>query len=85
MMRWDEMMPDVWFWGWGILWAAMFTAFWALVLVGLALIVRWLWRAGSRAGAGSPHDETALEILKKRYARGEIGKEEFEAKKRDLL
>jgi putative membrane protein len=28
--------------------------------------------------------ETALEVLKKRYAKGEIGREEFEQKKRDL-
>jgi putative membrane protein len=33
---------------------------------------------------GLPQEESALEILKKRYARGEIGKEEYEAKKRDL-
>jgi len=31
------------------------------------------------------HTESALEILKKRYARGEINKEEFEAKKKDLV
>jgi putative membrane protein len=30
-------------------------------------------------------DETALEILQKRYARGEISKEEFDEKKKDLV
>lgn len=84
MMRWDEVVSGPWFWGWGVLWMAMFTAFWLLVLLGLALVVRWLWRAGSRIGAVPPLEESAMEILKKRYARGEIGKEEFEAKKRDL-
>jgi putative membrane protein len=34
---------------------------------------------------GQKSEETALEILKKRYARGEINKEEFEEKKRDLI
>ena len=31
------------------------------------------------------HAESALEILKKRYARGEISKEEFEERKKDLI
>ncbi len=31
------------------------------------------------------HTESALEILKKRYVRGEISKEEFEEKKRALI
>ena len=86
MMRWEEeMMSGPWVWGWGILWMLMITAFWVLVLLGLALVVRWLWRAGSEVRPAKLPEESALEILKKRYARGEIGKEEFETKKRDLL
>jgi len=85
MMRWEEMIPGALFWGWGILWMIMITAFWLLVLMGLALAVRWLWRVGSGIATVRTQEESALEILKKRYARGEIGKEEFEAKKRDLL
>jgi putative membrane protein len=84
MMRWDEITSGPWFWGWGLLWMFMIAAFWFLVLLGLALVIRWLWRAGSRIGTVSPPEESAVEILKKRYARGEIGKEEFEGKKRDL-
>jgi putative membrane protein len=41
--------------------------------------IRWL----VRQGRGSEPD-AALDILRQRYARGEISKEEFEAKKRDL-
>jgi putative membrane protein len=55
--------------------------FWILILVGLALLIKYLWEgAGVRAG-----HESALEVLKKRYARGEISKEEFEEKKKDLI
>lgn len=85
MMRWEEMMSGPWFWGFGILWMVMVTAFWLLILLGLVLAVRWLWRAGPGIRPVQLSEESALEILRKRYARGEIGKEEFEAKKRDLL
>ena len=73
-------------WGWGMGYGIMGMAhglLW-LVLVGLgiAVLVRWLRSDGRSTPA---QEESALEILKKRYARGEIGKEEFEDKKRDLV
>ncbi len=55
--------------------------FWILVIIGLVLLIRYLWQGGG----ARKEEESALEILKKKYARGEISKEEFEEKKKDLL
>ena len=57
--------------------------FWGVLIVGAVVGVRWLWDQG-RPAAGRGQEESSLEILKRRYARGEIGREEFELKKRDL-
>ncbi len=55
--------------------------FWILIIIGLVLLIKYLWE-----GAGARKvEESALEVLKKRYARGEISKEEFEEKKKDLM
>ena len=76
-------------WGWGMhpmMWGAwgfgmmlMMILFWGLVIGGVVMAIRWLSGQGKESRADS-----ALEILRHRYARGEINKEEFEAKKRDL-
>ena len=63
-------------WGLGMM---LLVVFWVLVIVGMVLGVRWLVTQGRES-----RSDTALEILRQRYARGEINKEEFEAKKRDL-
>ena len=67
-------------WGWGIGMMAMMFLFWALVIVGLIVGIRWLLGQGK-----ATRSDSALEILRQRYARGEINKEEFESKKKDLL
>lgn len=64
---------------WGIGMMFMMLVFWILVIVGLVLGVRWLMSEGKER-----RSDSALEILRQRYARGEINKEEFEIKKRDL-
>jgi putative membrane protein len=48
----------------------------------LVLVFIPLSRFSGRAGSGPA--ETALDVLKKRYARGEISKEDFERMKQDI-
>ena len=57
---------------------------WGLAIAGIVLLVRWLAVSTKRHETGGAAD-SPLEILKKRYARGEINKEEFETMKKDLL
>jgi putative membrane protein len=72
-------------------------AFVALVVTLLVLAVRWLWRAdqhsrygaSQRTGPGwgappTPRPDDPLEILRQRYARGEIDDEEYERRRRIL-
>ena len=56
--------------------------FWGLVIAGIVLLVRSVGR--SSGGGERERDKTALDILRERYARGEIDKTEFEQKRDDL-
>jgi len=59
--------------------------FW-LVMVGLiAWVIVSLLRSSSTTASDTSGHLRALEILKTRYARGEITKEEFEEKRKDLV
>lgn len=56
------------------------------VIAPVVLLVRWLSGAG-RDGQSTyvaPRGKTPLDILKERYARGEIDKDEFEERRRTL-
>ena len=69
------MWGNHWMFG-GFMWL-----FWIGILVALFFLVKWIVQ--QKPGEHRTGDD-ALDILKKRYARGDIGKEEFEQKKKDL-
>ena len=68
--------------GWGMFGALHMLLWWILIILGIVVLVKWLF--GGTAGSARGKESQALEILKERYARGDIGKEEFEQKRRDL-
>ncbi|BDG01943.1 SHOCT domain-containing protein [Anaeromyxobacter oryzae] len=78
----------MWHWmgngfGW---WFGMFgmALFWLVFAVALVWVIRAVWDRGPvREGPGRAPD-SPLEILQRRYARGEIDRAEFEEKRRDL-
>jgi putative membrane protein len=81
--------PDYWHyggdWGWGhmMFGGLMMALFWGGIILVIVLAVRWL--SPGRPGPGEPHSsDQALAILKERFARGEIDREEFEERKRLL-
>ena len=65
--------------GWGGFGWIFMIVFWVLIILGVVALVRYLGRSGQQQ-----EHRTPLDILKERYARGEINKKEFEEKKKDL-
>ncbi|GBD99306.1 hypothetical protein BMS3Abin07_01341 [bacterium BMS3Abin07] len=72
-----------WGYGMGWFWPVLMIAFWIAVIVVIIILIRWIVLS-SEKGHGIKPDETALEVLKKRYVKGEIDREEFERIKRDI-
>jgi putative membrane protein len=75
-----EMMGN---WGFGWFGPILMLVFWVLLISVLILLARWLWGSSPKKPE-EMRPEPPLDILKRRYASGEIDREEFELKKRDL-
>ncbi len=70
--------------GWMFFGPLMMIVFVAAIVVGVVLMVRWLGGTGHGAALHPPPGGTPLDILKERFARGEIDKEDFEDRRRAL-
>ena len=75
---------------WGMPWYGMvfgpimMIAVLATIIIVVVLLIRWLGGTSYLPPSYSRPEKTALDILKERFARGEIEKQEFEEKKRLL-
>nr|WP_233340737.1 SHOCT domain-containing protein [Haloprofundus sp. MHR1] len=66
-------------WGWGIM---LFGLLWMSLLIGLpAYVIYWL---AMRSRTNGHTEDSGLAVLQERYARGEIGDEEFERRRARL-
>jgi putative membrane protein len=79
-------MMGNWNYGYGLGWFGMFfgwvfmLAFWTVIIWSVIAFIQWSTKQG-----GEMRNNSALNILEERYAKGEISKEEFEEKKKILV
>jgi len=79
---WDHMMTWGGGWGWGGF-GLLHLLWWGLIVLGIVALVRVSFGRGP-PGFRRSEEDSALAILRERFARGEIDKAEFEERKRDL-
>ncbi|MHB1276146.1 MAG: SHOCT domain-containing protein [Candidatus Humimicrobiaceae bacterium] len=70
--------------GLGILGMILNFIFFVAIIIGIIFLIVWLVRRASYSSESIPKTNEAIEILKERYAKGEITKKEFEDIKNEI-
>lgn len=76
--NWGEMAPFGF--AFGIAGLIFMILWWALIILAIVYLARWVIRQSSTFYK----EKSPVDILKERYAKGEISREEFEKMKKDL-
>ncbi len=71
--------------GFGLGWMFFGWFFMILFWVAVLFLIIWLYKQIKGPGKTVASEESPMDILKKRYAKGEIDKKEFDEKKKDLI
>ncbi|MHB1254345.1 MAG: SHOCT domain-containing protein [Candidatus Humimicrobiaceae bacterium] len=84
MWGWPNMMGG--FFGGGLGWIGMIFGFifFILVVIGIIFLIVWLVKRSNYPGVENRTESKSLEVLKERYAKGEITKDQFDNMKKDL-
>jgi len=57
---------------------------WIIFLIVIGVLIYFIVQAQKAKGQAPTQNESSLDILKRRYAKGEIAREEFERMKKDI-
>ena len=85
MWGWPNMMGG--FFGGTMGWISMILGFifFILIIIGVVFLIVWIVKRATHSGIEDKTGSKALEVLKERYAKGEITKEQYENMKKDLI
>jgi putative membrane protein len=79
------MGPGMMNWGYGGWFMGIINIiFWVAVIIGVIYLIKFLSSSSKQGGQETKKGDNALDILRERYAKGEINREEFEEKKKVL-
>jgi len=91
-MMWNESFGMMGGWGWfGPFHFIIPLLFWALIVTAVVMFVRYAFGWGGHPmgpgmmGHGMERRSSGLDVLEERYARGEINRDEYLQKKRDIV